>query len=115
MKDDRSFLQRLVGRELSGVVFVRDYLQLQFDSDVMTFAGWPVVVRGDERTSVGALEYRNRLCECINRAIKTFQVDDEQFAFAFENGTELRLSLRREDRTDPEMVRVDLEDAWGVW
>lgn len=66
-----SHLQALVGAELSSVVFVRDYLQLDFDGPRLTLYVWPQVVIGDEVRRLGDLGYRDALCALIGQVVRS--------------------------------------------
>jgi len=64
-----SLLQRLIGRQLSSVEFVQDYVQLRFDGPCLTAYVMPsVVTRGSSR-SFGDSGYRDALCENIGKRV----------------------------------------------
>jgi hypothetical protein len=61
-------VDELVGQELGSVVFVRDYVQLDFDGPRLSLYVWPTVVT-DRRVDFGEPGYRDALCELIGRPV----------------------------------------------
>jgi hypothetical protein len=59
----------LVGRELGSVVFVRDYLELDFDGPQLSFYAWPRLVLAAEELCWGDPGYRDGLCDLIGRRV----------------------------------------------
>lgn len=109
-------LQDLLGRQLSAVVFVQDYLQLQFDGSLLTVTTWPLV-RRDGEFAHGEPGYRDALCGCIAQVVDVADVvEADRFRIVFRDGSRLIISLKDADRVDPEAVRLDQEDGhWSVW
>lgn len=100
-------LEVLNEKKLSGIVFVLDYLQIQFDSLVVTFMEYPKVKVNTSDYSFGASEYRNKICEFIGKTVSsTFYREDDLFSLDFGEG-QIFCSLAPEDYTSPEMVIVD--------
>lgn len=64
-----SLLARLIGLELASVVFVRDYVQLDFDGPRLTCFVWPTVEVGGATSSFGAAGYRDALCAFISQTV----------------------------------------------
>jgi hypothetical protein len=64
-----SLLLRLVGEESSSVVFVRDYVQLDFDGPRLSLFVWPQVAAGAEVRRMGDPGYRDALCALIGHAV----------------------------------------------
>jgi hypothetical protein len=91
--------QHVVGRRLSGVTFVMDYVQLQFDPPPTINSMTPITVRSGGRMAVSGDEpFRNLLCEQIPKTVTDVSlVDGESLTFSFEDGSTVSLSLRRED------------------
>jgi len=100
--------QHVVGRRLSGVTFVMDYVQLQFDPPPTINALTPITVRSGGRTAVSGDEpFRNLLCEQIPKTVTDVSlVDGEALTFSFEDGSTISLSLRQEHYVCPEAVNV---------
>jgi hypothetical protein len=64
-------LEQLSGRSLSGVTFVLDYVQLQFDPPptVTAFTRMSVRPNGKEITVAGDDQFRNLLCAQISKVV----------------------------------------------
>jgi len=62
---DESLLKALVEEELGSVVFVMDYLQLDFSAARFTAYVWPTVTIGDASLHFGDPGYRDALCAFI--------------------------------------------------
>lgn len=109
-------LQDLHGRQLGAVVFVQDYLQLQFDGTLLTLTTWPVVHR-EKEFKYGDARYRDVLCDCIARVVEIADViARDRLRIVFRDGSKLVISLKDADRVDPEAVRIDQQDGqWSVW
>src|SRR6185369_1096156 len=67
--------KQIVGEQLSGVTFVMDYLQLQFNPPPIINVYTPLSVfsHGDFVRS-GDDQFRNRLCEQITKIVKSVDV-----------------------------------------
>jgi hypothetical protein len=100
--------QHVVGRRLSGVTFVMDYVQLQFDPPPTINALTPITVRSGGQTAVSGDEsFRNLLCEQIPKAVADVSlVDGEALTLSLEDGSTISLSLRHEDYVCPEAVNI---------
>lgn len=100
----KSPLETLKGKKLSAIVFVQDYLQIQFDGDVITFSVYPKVDIDNETFSFGENEYRNKICEFIgNIVVDIIYIEDEIFCLLF-NGRKIYSSLNPNDYILPEMI-----------
>jgi hypothetical protein len=111
-------LSGLIGRALSAVVFVQDYLQLQFDGDLLTVLVWPTVVSGGGRYTFGNPGYRDALCERIAAVVTDAEVEPEQrLTVRLDDGSTIVVPLDPESHTGPEAVIYAAEDGrtwvWG--
>ena len=109
-------VQRLVGRELSSVTFVRDYVQLGFDGPILNAVTLPMVRVGRRRYKPIGPGYRDALCGRIGRSVEKASVqENEAFRISFDDGTELSISLRPEDYTGAEALTFkDGHDMWVI-
>lgn len=64
-----SLLRELVEEELGSVVFVMDYLQLDFSAARFTAYVWPTVTIGDVVRQFGDPGYRDALCSLITHVV----------------------------------------------
>lgn len=89
MIQSEDFVNELVGEDLSGVTFVRDYLQLQFNPPPMLNVYTPLTVRsGKESATFGESAFPNLLLAQIGKFVKSVElVPDEALDILFEDGS----------------------------
>jgi hypothetical protein len=110
-------LDDLIGRVLSAVVFVQDYLQLQFDGSVLTLLVWPIVATGATNKAFDSSGYRDLLCERIGRTVTDAQaVADHALSIALSDGSSITASLAPDSYRGPEAAIYTAQDGrtW-VW
>jgi hypothetical protein len=109
---------QLRGRELSSVEFVRDYLQLRFDGGPTINVMSPVVVtRTAGRSRSWDDQFRNALCGQIGKSVGNAEVVEQlHLLIAFDDGSEITISLVPDDYGGPEAVYYHGFDnaEWGV-
>ena len=94
----------MVGEQLSAVVFVMDYLQLQFNGKGFTLLT-PVSVRSPTNViHQGEPGWRDALCAQITQIVQNVNKKDEDLSINFSNGYSICASLRIKDFTGPEAV-----------
>jgi hypothetical protein len=94
--------------ELSAVVFVRNYLQLQFDGPLLNVIVWPEIRINSNILKEHDKDYRNILCSLIGSKINVVIEDQDYIILGFSNGVELYISLKYEDRRGVEaLVMID--------
>ncbi len=71
-------LKSLEQRELAGVAFIRDYLQLSFDAPSLTALVWPSVTISGEVFEFGTPGYRDVLCQQIGKKVVSAEELHEQ-------------------------------------
>jgi hypothetical protein len=64
-----SLLEALVEEELGSVVFVMDYIQLDFNAARFSAYIWPTVTIGDANLHFGDPGYRDALCSFITHEV----------------------------------------------
>ncbi len=96
----------LVGEDLSGVTFVRDYLQLQFNPAPTLNAYTPVTVRcGDDVATFGEDDFPNLLLAQLNKFVQAVElIPDKALVLTFDDGSRISVSLRPEDHVGPEAI-----------
>lgn len=110
-------LRPIVGRQLSAVVFVQDYVQLQFDGPGLTAITWPAVVVGNTKYEYGRPGYRDALCERIATIVSSTSVKEgEEIRIDFNDDSVLLISLKPENYSGAEaaIFHNGTEDTW-VW
>jgi hypothetical protein len=116
-KDKPNFLTVIQGRQLSAVVFVQDYVQLQFDGPGLSAYTLPVVVFGERHLEPGSPGYRDGLCGQITKRVRRAYLEEgRRFQIDFEDGSAIVISLRTEDRHGPEAIwfHSGRGKEWGV-
>jgi len=109
--------KQIVGEKLSGVTFVMDYLQLQFNPPPTINAYTPVtVVSGGVRCLSGDDQFRNRLCDQITKVVGSVVIKDEEaFVITFEDASVISISLKPSDYVGPEALEfIGRENLWMV-
>ena len=102
---EKSILDELKGRELSAAVFVRDYLQLQFDGPFLTIFVWPRVKQKGTIFEFHTPAYRDALCEQIGKTVGgLIEEIHRRLSLFFTDGSMIEISLLPEDRKGPEAV-----------
>lgn len=97
-------ISTLEEQELSSVVFVQDYLQLDFNGPVLTLFLWPEVFISQSSSlaegsyAFGEPGYRDALCSQIGESVSAARLEaGTALEIEFETGTIFRSSLRNED------------------
>ncbi|WP_199486538.1 hypothetical protein [Actinomadura logoneensis] len=65
-----SLLLALIGQEMTSVIFVRDYLQLDFDGPRLSLFVWPQVTTDAQARQIGDPGYRDSLCSLIGHPVR---------------------------------------------
>ena len=108
--------EQLRGRGLSSVEFVRDYLQLRFDGPTINVMS-PVVTGAAGRSRSWDDQFRNALCGQIGKSVGNVEVVEQlHLLVAFDDGSEITISLVPDDYDGPEAVHYHGFDnaEWGV-
>ena len=112
MFTEESLLAELVGRELSSIEFVRDYLQFRFDGPTLTVLTSPTVTRSGSSFTEGTPGYRDELVMLIGKEVsETHFKRDEAVVVVFRTDEVLRVPLDRASRPVPgEAIVLDFND-----
>ena len=112
-----SVLNRLKGRELAAVSFVRDYLQLQFEPGLLNLYAWPAVIRDEVKLELGDSGYRDSICDQIGRQVMHVSNSNDLITFVFSGGATLAVALGQHNSPTPEAMMFQDEDGqvWDVW
>jgi hypothetical protein len=98
----------LIGKELSSIEFVRDYIQFRFDGPCLTAITDPTIqVRG-----VNNKRSTNGFCDTILKfiglqVIETIVVENESICIRFLEDCSINISLRPEDYVTTEAATFD--------
>jgi hypothetical protein len=111
------YLKEFVGEDLSGVTFVRDYLQLQFNPPLALNAYTPVTVRsGDRSSTFGEDAFPGLLLGQLNKLVRDVEMRlEEALIITFSDGSTIAVSLRPDHYVCAEAVHFFLKDGrWDV-
>ncbi|HEX4875260.1 MAG TPA: hypothetical protein VFV31_01220 [Chitinophagaceae bacterium] len=85
----------LKDQQLSSVVFIQDYLQLDFDGYTVTCYDWPMVILLDGKFAINDKEYRNVLCSLIAKKVNEISfIEDEMLSIGFQSGEKIEINLK---------------------
>ena len=112
-----SLKDRLVGEELNAIQFVMDYLQVHFNAKGFTFYIWPSLNINNDIYEFGHIDYRNKLCEFIEKVVSDVYILDDILIIEFEKGDRIQLNL---DPNNPKIVSEiaifwDEDGSWAVF
>jgi hypothetical protein len=100
-----SFLLRFRAEPLSSVIFVTDYIQLDFNGLRLTLYVWPTItVGGKPPLSEGDSGYRDALCEFITHEVtEVSDSSSDGLVLIFDNGT-VQVNPSAADLVGPEIA-----------
>jgi hypothetical protein len=115
----REVLSSLVSFELSSVIFVRDYVQLVFESDtnsILTLYSLPDVCLKGQCYRLSTAGYRDALCSFIGSQVVDAEIEKGvELLLSFEGDIEVRVSLDEADYNGPEAVMLSDGQQIRVW
>jgi len=116
-----SLLEALVEEELGSVVFVMDYLQLDFGNARFSVYVWPTVSIGGVSRGFGDPGYRDALCALItHEVIDTGESSETGLVIRFGLG-EVVIKPQPTDLSGPEIAMLQVHEnsfrdaSWTVW
>lgn len=103
-------LDRLIGKELSEVSFVMDYVEFHFNGPVLRALTPPTVRSAGLVARFPEVGSRDRLCDLISKTVVTVSaVDDVAIDLSFTDGATLTIPLDAESRVGPEAANFQSE------
>lgn len=116
MNDSNQPLSILVGKQLSSIEFVRDYIQLRFDGPCITAITDPFIIVGNKqyfRTDAG---FCDNLLGFINLQVEETELrKSEIICIHFSTRRSINISLRPEDLKGRSAEAVNFTDGLGGW
>ena len=97
-------LEKLVGTALSSVVFVEDYVQLEWEGSCLSAYIMPTIVAAGRSITQTDPEFREMMYGLEGRLLERPQVTDEALNLFFSGGTVLSVSMRDADYVGPEAL-----------
>ena len=105
-----SSLDALVEQRLGSVVFVWDYVQLDFGDARFTAYVWPTVAVGNVVLEFGEPGYRDALCAFIEQRVTAAEESPERgLVIRFDSG-EIVTNPKPTDLTGPEIAQLHIYD-----
>ena len=110
-------LDQLLTEDLSGVTFVGDYLQLQFNSPPTINVYSRCTIRtSDASASFGDQAFANLLIGQINKPVRFVSDDHDVFTITFSDNSRIEIPFGEGTFEGPEaFVFWGRNDHWGVW
>jgi hypothetical protein len=107
-------LRRVVNEQLGAVVFVQNYLQLDFDGIRLTTNVWPVVTIEANEYRFGESGYRDALCSFIAHKVVATSETDAELGINFATGR-LAISLLEDISIEHAIAHDTTTDDWSWW
>lgn len=92
----------LPGNRIASVMFIMDYLIVDFDGTSISYLVWPLLDTTEDCLNEKDVRYRDELCKLIGVEVETVSGDADFFVVRFKNGVRIRCSLQWADRVTPE-------------
>jgi hypothetical protein len=106
-------LSDLIGRPLTAVTFVMDYLQIAFDDAVLTILTTPELVESSRAIAWDTPAFAGVLRGQIGDALRRIDISDKKLRLSFENGISLKIPL---EEMPPRVEHIIVEIAGTrVW
>jgi hypothetical protein len=112
-------LKSIIGQQLSAIVFIMDYVQLQFGGlrPMLTAITLPTVEVDNGIFGPHSSGYRDRLCDRITKYVRMATVNErEAIRIEFDDGAVFAISLKSTDyRTAEAAIFDNGPDNYWVW
>ncbi len=95
----------LLGEELSGIAFVRDYVELLFDGPILRALADPTVTTRHGVHVFPEVGSRDALCSLIGRAVARADELDDRLSLTFDAGATVEIP-RVSPSADPEIAHL---------
>ena len=110
-------LMSLVGKPLTAVSFVLDYITLQFEDAFLTALSLPQVESNNTTLSFGDNGYRDMLCRPIGCHVRVAsETDDEKILLEFDDDSMFSIPFGLDQCDGPEAAILQIgQEKWCVW
>jgi hypothetical protein len=115
MTPSTSHLDLLVGKRLSMVVFVADYVQFEFGGPRLTALVWPRVQTSGGVKRAADPGYRDALCSLIFRTVTDVSEDSDQGLVVRFDSEALTINPEPGELQGPEIALLGEDDFLMVW
>src|SRR5258707_6774954 len=103
---NQGILDELVSEQLSAVIFIQDYLQLEFDGKRLTINVWPTVFVSENEFQIDHIGYRDALCKLIGKQVTSTSETETEIVVGFDTG---RIAIGLTDDTAIERLIFENE------
>jgi hypothetical protein len=113
-----SSLERLIGKSVSSICFLPNYVQVAFEELILTCYTNPVVFITDGRTDYRMPEFKDKLCMLIGKSVQSVaEKPRDGLAIYFDDGDSITISLRFEDASSVEAAMLSERNGniFDVW
>ena len=117
-KERNISINDLVGMEVSGISFVRDYVEIHFDGPILRCISNLTLESEEWQFTFPESGSRDSLCQLINQTIESIDLDENTMLKAkFSGGYELVVPLDQESRRGPEAMHFvpGINEPVQVW
>jgi len=115
MMKEHPGLEELVGREVSSVEFVRDYVQIRFDGPCMSAYTMPTVrTESGKVLDTSGVGYADALVKFIGKTVQAAHQREGAIEIRFADGAGLTVSLRDADRRVDEAATLTTDEK-SIW
>ena len=98
-------IEELVGEEISGVGFIRDYVEFYFDGPIVRSVSNPIIRLVDGEFRFPESNSRDALCKIIGESVIAVRVDEnESMKMETANGITLTIPLDDDSRSNSEAM-----------
>ena len=113
-----NIFNELIGEQLSSVIFVQDYLQIDFDGNRITLFVWPAVYSNGRYWKISDKEFRNEICGLIAKIVKATQFHEKELLeLTFADDTKISIPLNEDNPeiNGPEILNyTNVNQEWVV-
>jgi hypothetical protein len=113
-----SSLERLVGKNVSSVCFLPNYVQIIFEDLVLTCYTNPSVFVSGEKFDYRMQAFKDALCTLIGKSVQSVvETSREELAVYFDDADWMTISLRFADATSVEAAMISSQSGaiYDVW
>jgi len=114
----QQLLEQLLTEDFSGVTFVRDYLQLQFNPPptINVYSKCAVETHDGTRAHFGEEPFANLLISQIGKHVAAVSDANETLTITFEDDSRILVPFSEDSFEGPEAFEFwGREKRWGVW
>ena len=110
-------LRALIGRQLTAVMFVMDYVKFQFEDAFLSSLYPPVLSLSDgSQLEFGAVGFCNRVCERIQQTVTETDDNGKEISITLDDGSVLHVPLWCEEARGREAAILECPpEAMLVW